>query len=161
MPANMAFDSSNGLPPDLAHGDNNHPTSDAADKSWQSAGRQTPDNDHKLRLTNSNPGPASLPGSLPAEPPWNDEPPRKSSERNRSRQRNGRSASGQIRTCKKCGEPLTGQFVRALDGTFHLDCFKCRVCWPPVSPHPLVPTAAIYVPLPSATATARQLICHV
>ena len=31
------------------------------------------------------------------------------------------------RTCKKCGEPLTGQFVRALGGTFHLDCFKCQV----------------------------------
>ena len=31
------------------------------------------------------------------------------------------------RTCKKCGEALTGQFVRALGGTFHLDCFKCRV----------------------------------
>ena len=31
------------------------------------------------------------------------------------------------RTCKKCGEPLTGQFVRALDGTFHLDCFRCEV----------------------------------
>lgn len=52
---------------------------------------------------------------------------RRSGERNRSRQRNGRSASGQVRLCKKCGEPLTGQFVRALDGTFHLDCFKCRV----------------------------------
>lgn len=50
-----------------------------------------------------------------------------SGERNRSRARNGRTASGQIRMCKKCGEPLTGQFVRALGGTFHLDCFKCRV----------------------------------
>ncbi|PSR82185.1 hypothetical protein BD289DRAFT_371665 [Coniella lustricola] len=50
-----------------------------------------------------------------------------SQERNRSRGRNGRAPSGQ-RTCKKCGEPLTGQFVRALDGTFHLDCFKCRDC---------------------------------
>lgn len=51
-------------------------------------------------------------------------------ERNRSRGRNnsGRTASGQLRVCKKCGEPLTGQFVRALDGTFHLDCFKCRDC---------------------------------
>lgn len=48
-------------------------------------------------------------------------------ERNRSRQRNGRTASGQLRMCKKCGEPLTGQFVRALGGTFHLDCFRCRV----------------------------------
>ncbi|KAK4128392.1 hypothetical protein N657DRAFT_562570 [Parathielavia appendiculata] len=53
---------------------------------------------------------------------------RRSAERNRSRPRGSRSASGQVRTCKKCGEALTGQFVRALDGTFHLDCFKCRDC---------------------------------
>lgn len=32
-----------------------------------------------------------------------------------------------IRICKKCGESLTGQFVRALGGTFHLDCFRCKV----------------------------------
>lgn len=57
---------------------------------------------------------------------------RKSQERNRSRGRE-RKASGQTRICHKCGEPLTGQFVRALDGTFHLDCFKCRVS-PPESP---------------------------
>ena len=31
------------------------------------------------------------------------------------------------RICKKCGESLTGQFVRALGGTFHLECFLCRV----------------------------------
>ena len=36
------------------------------------------------------------------------------------------------RTCKKCGEPLTGQFVRALDGTFHLDCFRCQVSNPSI-----------------------------
>ncbi|KXX83052.1 Rho-type GTPase-activating protein 1 [Madurella mycetomatis] len=53
---------------------------------------------------------------------------RRSGERNRSRPRGSRSASGQVRTCRKCGEPLTGQFVRALDGTFHLDCFRCRDC---------------------------------
>jgi hypothetical protein len=53
---------------------------------------------------------------------------RSSGERNRSRPRNGRTQSGQLRICKKCGEPLTGQFVRALGGTFHLDCFRCRVC---------------------------------
>jgi hypothetical protein len=46
-------------------------------------------------------------------------------ERNRSRTR--RHGSGQLRICKKCGEPLTGQFVRALGGTFHLECFRCRV----------------------------------
>ena len=48
-----------------------------------------------------------------------------SGERNRSRSR--RTGSGQLRVCRKCGEPLTGQFVRALGGTFHLDCFRCRV----------------------------------
>ena len=32
------------------------------------------------------------------------------------------------RICNKCGEALTGQFVRALGGTFHLECFKCQVC---------------------------------
>lgn len=48
-------------------------------------------------------------------------------ERNRSRPRNGRTASGQLKMCQKCGELLTGQFVRALGGMFHLDCFRCRV----------------------------------
>jgi len=52
---------------------------------------------------------------------------RRSGERSRSKGRTGRSASGTLRTCEKCGEPLTGQFVRALDGTFHLECFKCHV----------------------------------
>ncbi|KAK3693843.1 hypothetical protein B0T22DRAFT_53220 [Podospora appendiculata] len=53
---------------------------------------------------------------------------RRSGERNRSRARASRNPSGQVRVCKKCGETLMGQFVRALDGTFHLDCFKCRDC---------------------------------
>ncbi|RDA83586.1 hypothetical protein CP532_4754 [Ophiocordyceps camponoti-leonardi (nom. inval.)] len=65
-------------------------------------------------------------GALLTRP--DDTPPRQSDERNRSRPRNGRNASGQSRICTKCGEPLTGQFVRALEGTFHLDCFKCRDC---------------------------------
>lgn len=64
--------------------------------------------------------------------------PRQSGEaRNQSRTRNnGRMSSGQtreVRACKKCGEPLTGQFVRALGGTYHLDCFRCEVskdCYP-------------------------------
>lgn len=54
------------------------------------------------------------------------DPSKTSGERNRSR--SARTASGQLRLCKKCNEPLTGQFVRALGGTFHLDCFRCRVC---------------------------------
>lgn len=48
-------------------------------------------------------------------------------ERASSRSRTNRKGSGQIRRCNKCGEPLQGQFVRALGGTYHLDCFKCKV----------------------------------
>lgn len=109
---------------DRSRGD--YPGSDSgypSDRNWQNGGSRTPDSTYRLKPTTSG---SSMPGAFPGA--WTDEPPpRKSGERNRSRQRNGRTASGQLRICKKCGEPLTGQFVRALDGTFHLDCFKCRV----------------------------------
>ena len=32
------------------------------------------------------------------------------------------------KTCGKCQEIVKGQFVRALDDIFHLDCFTCAVC---------------------------------
>ncbi|KAF2105399.1 rho-type GTPase-activating protein-like protein [Lophiotrema nucula] len=32
------------------------------------------------------------------------------------------------KTCGKCGEHLTGQFVRALGDTYHLECFTCHDC---------------------------------
>ncbi|KAL3961832.1 hypothetical protein ACCO45_003355 [Purpureocillium lilacinum] len=111
----MASERDEGPPSDRLRGDHgvdyNGPDAGyPVDRNWQNGGRKTPD-------------------SLPPPAGWTDEqPPRRSGERNRSRQRNGRTASGQTRICKKCGEPLTGQFVRALDGTFHLDCFKCRDC---------------------------------
>ncbi|KAG6041574.1 hypothetical protein E4U41_003470 [Claviceps citrina] len=97
------------------------------DRSWQNGGcsrNRTPESTYRLKPTTSG---SSMPGAFPGACA-DETPSRKSGERNRSRQRNGRTASGQIRICKKCGEPLTGQFVRALDGTFHLDCFKCRDC---------------------------------
>ncbi|KAG8165220.1 hypothetical protein KVR01_005495 [Diaporthe batatas] len=73
--------------------------------------------------------PSLSPSAGAGDRSWDEEgESRQSQERNRSRGRNGRQASGGQRICKKCGEPLTGQFVRALDGTFHLDCFKCRDC---------------------------------
>ena len=41
---------------------------------------------------------------------------------------------GNLRTCTKCREPISNQFVRALGGIFHLTCFKCPV-WPSQSLH--------------------------
>jgi hypothetical protein len=43
--------------------------------------------------------------------------------RDRSRP-NGKQSN---RVCAKCGGHLTGQFVRALGGTYHLECFTCHV----------------------------------
>ena len=40
---------------------------------------------------------------------------------------NGRRPSGQQRMCGKCARHLTGQFVRALGDTYHLECFTCHV----------------------------------
>ncbi|KAM5356173.1 hypothetical protein ACJ41O_002819 [Fusarium nematophilum] len=127
----MASGYDDAMPGDPGHGDHprDHPGPDMpphADSNWQNGGHRTrtPDSSYRPRP------PASAPGTPNPPPPgWAEDPlPRKSSERNRSRGRSGRSASGQTRTCQACGEPLTGQFVRALDGTFHLDCFKCQDC---------------------------------
>ncbi|EMC93599.1 hypothetical protein BAUCODRAFT_26850 [Baudoinia panamericana UAMH 10762] len=49
----------------------------------------------------------------------------------RDRQRglgSGRRPSGQQRICGKCQRHLTGQFVRALGDTYHLECFTCHDC---------------------------------
>lgn len=48
-------------------------------------------------------------------------------DRSRVNGRPNKSPGGSSRLCQKCGESLTGQFVRALGGTFHLECFKCEV----------------------------------
>ncbi|KAJ5698807.1 hypothetical protein N7462_000812 [Penicillium macrosclerotiorum] len=65
-------------------------------------------------------------GLEPEQPGFRD----RSNIRDRSRP-NGRThnkSPGSSRLCQKCNEPLTGQFVRALGGTFHLECFKCEDC---------------------------------
>ncbi|KAH8593548.1 hypothetical protein B0O99DRAFT_688384 [Bisporella sp. PMI_857] len=76
--------------------------------------------------------PSGSAGGREQERDWDREtdPQRQSEDRTRSRSRtrNGRASTGQPRVCKKCGEALTGQFVRALGGTYHLDCFRCRDC---------------------------------
>ncbi|KAF9879844.1 rho GTPase activator [Colletotrichum karsti] len=120
----MASDYDHGAPDDRLHA-HAHPApiepAYPGDRGWQNGGgRRTPDNsNYRSQHHSRSPGPRT---------PGRDGDPRRSGERNRSKGRGGRSASGQQRICKKCGEPLTGQFVRALDGTFHLDCFKCRDC---------------------------------
>ncbi|KAK5677355.1 Rho-type GTPase activating protein Rga1 [Elasticomyces elasticus] len=45
----------------------------------------------------------------------------------RDRPARSRRPSGQ-RMCGKCGRTLTGQFVRALGDTYHLECFTCHDC---------------------------------
>ncbi|EGX49299.1 hypothetical protein AOL_s00078g332 [Orbilia oligospora ATCC 24927] len=56
------------------------------------------------------------------------------------------------RICKKCELPLTGQFVRALGGTFHLDCFRCRDCGTIV--------AQKFFPVDSEDGTTQYPLCE-
>ncbi|KAI0397868.1 RhoGAP-domain-containing protein [Xylariaceae sp. FL0594] len=118
----MGSDYGGSLPSDLAHG---HPPP---------VGEGVFQLDHdRLNMT---PSPSFPNGGypVPTRPTGsptlsvNSNPRRRSGERSRSKGRTGRSASGTLRTCAKCGEPLTGQFVRALEGTYHLECFRCHDC---------------------------------
>lgn len=62
---------------------------------------------------------------------------RRSSEKPRTLETKERTAEGRrpsaTRTCGKCGGPLSGQFVRAINNTFHLECFTCNVGKTPLS----------------------------
>jgi hypothetical protein len=42
------------------------------------------------------------------------------------KQDGNRRPSG-VKLCAKCNQPLSGQFVRALENTYHLECFTCHV----------------------------------
>ncbi|KAJ3374159.1 hypothetical protein GGF31_008376 [Allomyces arbusculus] len=64
--------------------------------------------------------------------------------------------------CTACGLPMTGQFVRALGGTFHLDCFKCVDCGKCVASRffPVQTTDGTQVPLCERDYFARlDLLC--
>ena len=50
----------------------------------------------------------------------------------RVRQNGSVRPSERSRICGKCGGHLTGQFVRALGDTYHLECFTCHVRLHPV-----------------------------
>ncbi|EHA24637.1 hypothetical protein CBS147343_8261 [Aspergillus niger] len=89
-------------------------------------GPQGSDNRMSRRLESGHPGPRDPSTPRDRNGYWD-----RSTPRERSRP-NGRpptkSPGSSSRICKKCGEPLTGQFVRALQATYHLECFKCEDC---------------------------------
>ena len=88
-------------------------------------GAQNPDGRIGRRYESSNSSPRDPSTPRDAAGYWD-----RSTPRDRTRP-NGRpvtkSPGGSSRICKKCGEPLTGQFVRALLSSYHLECFKCEV----------------------------------
>ncbi|KAE8316683.1 hypothetical protein BDV41DRAFT_94870 [Aspergillus transmontanensis] len=89
-------------------------------------GAQNPDGRLGRRYESNNSSPRDPSTPRDAAGYWD-----RSTPRDRTRP-NGRpvtkSPGGSSRICKKCGEPLTGQFVRALLSTYHLECFKCEDC---------------------------------
>ncbi|PKS10588.1 hypothetical protein jhhlp_002342 [Lomentospora prolificans] len=95
------------------------------DRNWQQSGHHMPDRAMASPALSPNPN-ANNPGT-PGRG-WDMDDRQLADRNNAPRQKSSRSASGQVRICEKCGLQLTGQFVRALDGTYHLDCFKCRDC---------------------------------
>lgn len=55
------------------------------------------------------------------------ERPRAASGKDRQEANGSRRPSHTTRICGKCEGQLTGQFVRALENTYHLECFTCNV----------------------------------
>lgn len=53
------------------------------------------------------------------------------------------------KVCDKCGLTMSGQFVRALGGTFHLECFRCNDCDKTV--------ASKFFPIDDSSKPGRQL----
>ncbi|EEB08499.1 rho-type GTPase activating protein Rga1 [Schizosaccharomyces japonicus yFS275] len=56
------------------------------------------------------------------------------------------------RICGRCGLPVSGQYVRALNDIFHLDCFRCYDCG--------VPVATKFFPTESADHTGQIPLCE-
>ncbi|PWY65354.1 rho-type GTPase-activating protein 1 [Aspergillus sclerotioniger CBS 115572] len=113
--SNVAFDS-----PRTRTGGWNGSTNSPIDGPQGSDGRVS------RRLESGHPGPRDPSTPRDRNGYWD-----RSTPRERSRP-NGRpptkSPGSSSRICKKCSEPLTGQFVRALLATYHLECFKCEDC---------------------------------
>ncbi len=56
-----------------------------------------------------------------------DYPPRSSTDPDQSNGMPQQKPKRSGKICGKCGESLTGRFVRALGDTYHLECFTCHV----------------------------------
>ncbi|ORZ23186.1 hypothetical protein BCR42DRAFT_404189 [Absidia repens] len=54
--------------------------------------------------------------------------------------------------CNACQQLLVGELVRALEGTFHLDCFKCLDCQEPV--------ASMFFPIETSDGSQQPLCEH-
>jgi len=166
----MASGYGSGAPADRYHGGPPPPPSlDVGypdDRNWQQSGHHTPDRSMASPTLSPKPNTNNQPG--PPARDWNTEDRQVANRTHPPRQRSTRSASGQVRICEKCGLQLTGQFVRALEGTYHLDCFKCRVCgvletyFPPdweIAPFPpLLPTTPASLSITISNSTLLSLV---
>lgn len=102
----------------MQHGgyQNNHDLSSQAPGSYSSRDRPSAEADRQRQLANYHAHDLQPPNVFANGERKNSLPTSNSSRR----------ASG-AKMCAKCGEPLSGQFVRALDNTYHLECFTCHV----------------------------------
>lgn len=126
---------------DSGHGAGSYGTRDLSQPDLASQPQQPPsirfEGDSQQSLKYSRNGPATDAAGLPqSNLPIRQEKGRGSTDQDNSRDIVARDRSKQEglggkslsqRTCLKCNQSLTGQFVRAIGGTFHLECFKCRV----------------------------------
>ncbi|RMJ23167.1 GTPase-activating protein [Aspergillus sp. HF37] len=105
---------------------------------------------HNIRRLETN-LPTSRDQSTPRDGPdyWDRPTPR---DRPRQNGRSNKSPGSSHRVCKKCSEPLTGQFVRALGATFHLECFMCEDCGQIV--------ASKFFPVDNEDKTAQYPLCE-
>ena len=106
-------------PPSLGGQDAHHQQYQAYDPRSNGLQRQ-PTNPYDMQSPQSlSPHKGSGPPPRSLTDPTNQDPQQQDPAREKPR--------GRSKICGKCGEGLTGQFVRALGDTYHLECFTCHV----------------------------------
>ncbi|KAL4960891.1 GTPase-activating protein LRG1 [Aspergillus stella-maris] len=136
--------------------DSNVPFDSPRTRPWNNASSgydsvQSPDGIRPIRRLDSNPAEPKDP-TTPQDRTnyWENSG---SLERPRPNGRSHAKAPGSSRVCKKCSEPLTGQFVRALQATYHLECFKCEDCGQIV--------ASKFFPIDSEDGSGQYPLCEI